>query len=249
MTVCCGSTEAMIVVDAGHHQSGRRSDRLRALLRKLWTGHHSLRCRAALRQAASARIGASIRPSWPRLSAPRPRRSSSIRRTIPRAKFSRARSSKCIRDLCVRWNAFAITDEIYEHILYDGAKHISLAAVDGMRDRTITINALSKTYSVTGWRVGWAIADAGSDRAQSARCTTSSPWAAAPLQEAGAVALQFPASYYEKLARDYTVRRDRLLGILTDAGFRCLKPRGAYYIMADISAFGFPDDVSFARIW
>ena len=152
-----------------------------------------------------------------------------------------------IRDLCVRWNVFAITDEIYEHMLYDGAKHISMATVDGMRDRTITINALSKTYSVTGWRVGWAIAPAEATSAIRKVHDFLTVGAAAPLQEAGAAALHFPQDYYDTLAREYTVRRDRLLGILTDAGFHCFKPRGAYYIMTDISSFGFPDDVAFAK--
>lgn len=160
--------------------------------------------------------------------------------------FERA-ELECIRDLCVQWNCFAITDEIYEHMLYDGAEHISLATLDGMRERTITINALSKTYSVTGWRVGWAIAPAEVTGAIRKVHDFITVGAAAPLQEAGAVALQFPPSYYEALARDYTVRRDRLLGILTNAGFHCFKPRGAYYIMTDISAFGFPDDVAFAK--
>jgi aspartate/methionine/tyrosine aminotransferase len=152
-----------------------------------------------------------------------------------------------LRDLCVRWNAFAITDEIYEHMLYDGARHISLATIDGMRERTITINALSKTYSVTGWRVGWAIAPPEVTAAIRKVHDFLTVGAAAPLQQAGAIALQSPASYYESLAREYAHRRDRLLGILTGAGFRCFKPRGAYYIMTDISAFGFPDDVAFAK--
>lgn len=154
---------------------------------------------------------------------------------------------ECIRDLCVRWNAFAVTDEIYEHMVYDGARHISMATIEGMRERTITINALSKTYSVTGWRVGWAIAPP--DVSSSIRKVHDflTVGAAAPLQEAGAVALHSPPEYYETLAREYTARRDRLLGILTGAGFRCFKPRGAYYIMTDISAFGFPDDVTFAK--
>src|SRR6202167_2076204 len=160
--------------------------------------------------------------------------------------FERAELEQ-IRDLCVRWNAFAITDEIYEHMLYDGAKHISMATVDGMRDRTITINALSKTYSVTGWRVGWAIAPAEATSAIRKVHDFLTVGAAAPLQEAGAAALHFSQDYYDTLAREYTVRRDRLLGILTDAGFRCFKPRGAYYIMTDISSFGFPDDVAFAK--
>jgi len=160
--------------------------------------------------------------------------------------FDRA-ELEAIRDLCLRWNTFAITDEIYEHMLYDGARHLSLATIDGMRDRTITINALSKTYSVTGWRVGWAIAAPEVTEAIRKVHDFVTVGAAAPLQEAGAVALQMPASYYETLAREYLLRRDRLLGILGSAGFRCFKPRGAYYIMTDISAFGFPDDVAFAQ--
>jgi aspartate/methionine/tyrosine aminotransferase len=160
--------------------------------------------------------------------------------------FERA-ELEAIRDLCVRWNAFAITDEIYEHMLYDGARHISLASLEGMRERTITINALSKTYSVTGWRVGWAIAPPEVSAAIRKVHDFVTVGAAAPLQEAGAVALGFPASYYEQLDREYAARRDTLLGILTRAGFRCFRPRGAYYIMTDISAFGFPDDVAFAR--
>jgi aminotransferase len=152
-----------------------------------------------------------------------------------------------IRDLCVQWNTFAVTDEIYEHMLYDGARHISLATLDRMRERTITINALSKTYSVTGWRVGWAIAAPEVTAAIRKVHDFLTVGAAAPLQEAGAVALQSPPTYYESLAREYSARRDRLTGILTAAGFRCFKPRGAYYIMTDISAFGFPDDVAFAN--
>ena len=116
--------------------------------------------------------------------------------------FTRAELEE-IRDLCVRWNAFAITDEIYEHMLYDGAKHISMATLDGMRERTITINALSKTYSVTGWRVGWAIAPPEVTSAIRKVHDFLTVGAAAPLQAAGAVALQSPPSYYENLAKDY----------------------------------------------
>jgi aspartate/methionine/tyrosine aminotransferase len=160
--------------------------------------------------------------------------------------FERAEIEQ-IRDLCDRWNAYVITDEIYEHMVYDGAVHIPPATVDGLRERTITINALSKTYSVTGWRVGWAIAPPEVTSAIRKVHDFLTVGAAAPLQEAGAVALQFPESYYEKLAADYLVRRDKMLGILENAGFRCFRPRGAYYIMTDISAFGFSDDVTFAR--
>ncbi len=160
--------------------------------------------------------------------------------------FTRA-ELEYIRDLCVEFDALAITDEIYEHILYDGAQHISIARLDGMRERTITINGMSKTYSVTGWRVGWAVAPprlSGAIRKVHDFLTVG---AAAPLQAAGAVALGLPASYYEQLAVAYRARRDRLLPALRAAGFHAFVPRGAYYIMTDISGFGFPDDISFAR--
>jgi aspartate/methionine/tyrosine aminotransferase len=160
--------------------------------------------------------------------------------------FTRA-EFETIRDLCIRHDAFLITDEIYEHMLYDGAQHISGASLEGMRERTITINALSKTYSVTGWRVGWAIAPPEVTSAIRKVHDFLTVGAAAPLQEAGALALRSPDSYYTQLAADYLQRRDRLLGILSGAGFRCFKPRGAYYIMTDISNFGFPNDVEFAR--
>jgi aspartate/methionine/tyrosine aminotransferase len=165
----------------------------------------------------------------------------------PTGKVFEQRELEMIRDLCVKWNTFAITDEIYEHMLYDGAKHIPIVTLEGMRERTITINALSKTYSVTGWRVGWAVAPPEVSVAIRKCHDFLTVGAAAPLQEAGAIALKFPQEYYEKLASDYAVRRERLLGILTNAGFKCFKPRGAYYIMTDIADFGFPDDVAFAK--
>jgi aspartate/methionine/tyrosine aminotransferase len=160
--------------------------------------------------------------------------------------FTRA-ELEFVRDLCVKWGAYCITDEIYEHILYDGAEHISMAQIEGMRERTIVINGMSKTYSVTGWRVGWAIAPPEPTAAIRKVHDFLTVGAAAPLQQAGAIALRSPQSYYDKLATDYAVRRERLLKILTAAGFKVFKPRGAYYIMTDISAFGFSDDVAFAR--
>ena len=160
--------------------------------------------------------------------------------------FTRA-ELEYIRDLCVQWNAFAITDEIYEHILYDGAQHISMASIDGMRDRSITINGMSKTYSVTGWRVGWVIAPPGPTESIRKVHDFLTVGAAAPLQAAGAMALRMPDSYYRRLADNYRVKRERMLGILEHAGFKCFKPSGAYYIMTDISDFGFPDDMVFAR--
>jgi aspartate/methionine/tyrosine aminotransferase len=171
--------------------------------------------------------------------------------------FTRA-ELEFISSLCARWNAFCITDEIYEHILYDGAEHISMAQIDGMRERTIVINGMSKTYSVTGWRVGWAIAPANATAAIRKVHDFLTVGAAAPLQQAGAIALKSPESYYQNLAKTYHEKRERLLKILTAAGFTVFKPRGAYYIMTDISGFNFDgirrsnsekttNDVAFAK--
>jgi aminotransferase len=152
-----------------------------------------------------------------------------------------------IATLCEKWGALAITDEIYEHIVYDGAQHVAPASLPGMRGRTVTISGLSKTYSVTGWRIGWCLAPpelTGAIRKVHDFLTVGAP---APLQEAAAVALQSPPSYYSDLADNYRKRRDYLLPALESAGFRTFMPRGAYYIMTDISAFGASDDVTFAR--
>jgi aspartate/methionine/tyrosine aminotransferase len=151
-----------------------------------------------------------------------------------------------IRDLCVRWNAFCITDEIYEHIVYDGAEHISMARIEGMRERTIVINGMSKTYSVTGWRVGWAIAPPEATSSIRKVHDFLTVGAAAPLQQAGAIALHSAQGYYDKLAANYAEKRARLLKILEQSGFTVFKPRGAYYIMTDISRFPDPDPRRFA---
>jgi aspartate/methionine/tyrosine aminotransferase len=152
-----------------------------------------------------------------------------------------------IRDLCMEFDVLAITDEIYEHILYDGTRHISLASLEGMRERTVTINGMSKTYSVTGWRVGWAVAPERITNAIRKVHDFLTVGAPAPLQEAGAVALSLPPEYYAKLAEGYRVRRDHLVPALETAGFKCFLPQGAYYVMTDIGAFGFSDDLEFTK--
>ena len=159
--------------------------------------------------------------------------------------FSRS-DLEFIAELCLKYDVLAITDEIYEHILYDGAEHIPLWTLPGMAERTIAVNSVSKTYSVTGWRIGFIMA--------SAELTTSirkvhdflTVGASAPLQEACAEAFGFPDSYYQELSEFYRERRDYLLQALTDVGFRCVRPGGAYYIMAEIEPFGWDDDVAFA---
>ena len=160
--------------------------------------------------------------------------------------FTRA-ELQVIADLCHEFDALAITDEIYEHIVYEGASHIPIAALPGMRERTVLVNSMSKTYSVTGWRVGFVLA--APDLTDSIRKVHDflTVGAAAPLQQAGVTALSLPDSYYEKLSLEYQKRRDFLLQRLEQAGFRCYRPNGAYYIMTDISDFGFSDDLSFVR--
>jgi aminotransferase len=165
----------------------------------------------------------------------------------PTGKVFRREELELIRDLCVEFNVLAITDEIYEHIIYDGARHISIATLEGMRERTVTINGLSKTYSVTGWRVGWTVAPPHITDAIRKVHDFLTVGAPAPLQEAGAIALDSPASYYQRLAENYRTRRDHLMPALKEAGFRCFRPRGAYYVMTDISGFGYPDDVAFTQ--
>ncbi|MGA9772746.1 MAG: aminotransferase class I/II-fold pyridoxal phosphate-dependent enzyme [Blastocatellia bacterium] len=165
----------------------------------------------------------------------------------PTGKVFSREEMETIAALCHKWNAIAITDEIYEHILFNDKKHIAIATLDGMRDRTITINGLSKTYSVTGWRVGYTIAPPEITLAIRKVHDFLTVGAAAPLQEAGAYALRMPRAYYDHLQTDYAVRRERLLRVLKDVGFVCYDPDGAYYVMTDISAFGYTDDVEFAR--
>ena len=164
--------------------------------------------------------------------------------------FTRA-EMEFIAGLCKEFDALCFTDEIYEHILYprDGAEigHISMAQLDGMRERTVIVNSMSKTYSVTGWRVGYCIAPPEITSAIRKVHDFLTVGAAAPLQAAGAYALALPAEYYERLQSDYQARRDLLLPVLEKAGFKTFVPDGAYYIMTDISSFGFNDDVEFTR--
>jgi L-glutamine---4-(methylsulfanyl)-2-oxobutanoate aminotransferase len=151
-----------------------------------------------------------------------------------------------IADLCIDYNMVAITDEIYEHILYDGKKHVSIGALPGMRDRTITIGSFSKTYSVTGWRVGYALAAHEiTSRLRKIHdfLTVGAP---APLQHACVTALRLPESYYRSLAADYDRKRKILFNGLRQAGFSCSLPEGAYYIFTDIAEFGM-SDTGFAR--
>jgi aminotransferase len=250
LTVCCGSTEAMMatmmgIVDPGdevivfepyyenYGPDAILSGAMPRFVSLRWSdAHRDWRYDSAELAAAFSNRTRAIIINTP---------------NNPTGKvFSRAELEE-IAGLCRHWGAIAVTDEIYEHILYDGAVHVPMAALDGMAERTVTINSVSKTFSVTGWRVGWTIAPPDITGAIRKVHDFLTVGAAAPLQAAAAAALALPESYYIDLAAHYTVRRDRLLGILDRAGFACYTPRGAYYIMTDIGAFGFPDDVAFAR--
>jgi aspartate/methionine/tyrosine aminotransferase len=152
-----------------------------------------------------------------------------------------------IAGLCQEFDALAITDEIYEHIVYDGAAHVPIISLPGMRERSILVNSMSKTYSVTGWRVGWVLAPP--DLTDSIRKVHDflTVGAASPLQQAGVMALGMPDDYYTSLAAEYAGKRDHIVASLEGAGLKCSIPRGAYYVMADISQTGFHDDLTFVR--
>jgi len=163
-----------------------------------------------------------------------------------------------IADLCKEFDALVFTDEIYEHIIYDSRfkiqdsrleepKHICMATLDGMRERTIVVNSLSKTYSVTGWRVGYCIAPPDITSAIRKVHDFLTVGAANPLQHAGAFALSLPGSYYAELQKEYQKKRDYIVPVLQKAGLKCEMPQGAYYVMTDISDFGFADDIEFTR--
>jgi aminotransferase len=154
----------------------------------------------------------------------------------PTGKVFSKKELTCIATLCQKWDVYAITDEIYEHILYDQSKHISIASLEGMNKRTITINSLSKTYSVTGWRVGWAIASPEiTSRIRKVHdfLTVGAP---TPLQHAGVIALNFNQDYYDSLREKYLVSRNFLYQVLENTGFKPIMPNGAYYMIADASS-------------
>jgi aspartate/methionine/tyrosine aminotransferase len=165
----------------------------------------------------------------------------------PSGRVLRKDELKLVADLCADYDAIAITDEIYEHIIYDGRKHISMASLDGMSDRTITISGLSKTYSVTGWRVGYAIAVKEITNAIRKVHDYTTVCAPTPFQKAGIEALNLPQSYYSGLAKEYQRRRDFVVKSLQNLGFRAASPEGAYYVLADFSSISATDDTSFAR--
>ena len=157
---------------------------------------------------------------------------------------------RTIADLCAQHNVIAITDEVYEHILYDDAIHTRLATLPGMEDRTLTISSLGKTFSVTGWKIGWAVGPAALVNAANQAHQFITYAVASPLQAAAVTALNLPVSFFEQLQIDYQTRRDRMMGVLEKVGFKVFKPGGSYFIMTDwrgVAPAHVKDDFQFAR--
>jgi len=165
----------------------------------------------------------------------------------PTGKVFRPEELRLIADLACEYDAFVITDEVYEHIVYKPDIHRYMASLPDMYDRTISCGSLSKTYSITGWRLGYVIAGAKVIHAVKKVHDFLTVGAAAPLQEAAVTALEFPLAYYTTLQQEYTRRRELFLNYLDRAKLRYTTPRGAYYVLVDISEFGFDSDVRFCR--
>ncbi len=165
----------------------------------------------------------------------------------PTGKVFSREELEMIAALCQKWNVLAFTDEIYEHILYDGVKHVAMASLPGMKDLTVTINGLSKTYSVTGWRVGTIIAPEDLTNAIRKMHDFLTVGAPAPLQRAGIAAMQLPQRYYDELSASYTEKRNTMLTILDEVGIKYFRPQGAYYVFSDVSSFGYRTDVEFTH--
>jgi len=246
VTVCCGSTEAMMAVMLGCVDPGDE-----VIVFEPFYENYGPDASVAGAQPRFVRLH---RPGWRFDPDELARAFSNRTRAIvintpgnPTGKVFTREELQTIAALCQQWDVIAIADEIYEHLVYDGRTHVSIASLPGMADRTVTIGGLSKTYSVTGWRVGWAIAPpvlSGAIRKMHDFLTVTAP---APFQDAGAVALAFPDAYYTTMVAAYQRRRDLLVGTLERHGFDCARPDGAYYIMCDVSRFGFADDLECAR--
>lgn len=152
-----------------------------------------------------------------------------------------------IADLAIRYDVYVITDEVYEHIVYAPYHHVYMATLPGMRERTICCSSLSKTYSITGWRLGYVIAPARIIETVKKVHDFLTVGAAAPLQEAVVTALKFPDSYYEELRDTYTHKKELFCRGLDDLGIRHTDPQGAYYVLADISEYGYESDLTFCE--
>lgn len=245
VTVCCGSTEAMMAVMMGCIDPGDE-----VIVFEPFYENYGPDAIMAGAQPKFVRLRA---PDWTFDPDELKRAFSNRTRAIvinspnnPTGKVFTRAELEMIASLCLQWDVLAISDEIYERIVYDAQPHVSIASLPGMANRTVVTSGLSKTYSVTGWRIGWAIAPAaltGGIRKIHDFLTVAAP---TPFMDAGVVALSMPAESYRALAADYQAKRDLMLDILTRHGFATYQPGGAYYVMVDVAKFGFSSDTEFA---
>jgi aspartate/methionine/tyrosine aminotransferase len=247
LTVCCGSTEAMIS----------------AMLATVDPGEEVIVFEPFYENYGPDAILSGAKPVYVKLTPPdwsfdreelrrafSPRTKGIIVNTPhnPTGKVFTREELSFIGELAIQHDALIFTDEIYEHILYDGREHVYPMTLPGLRERTIAISGLSKTYSVTGWRIGYAIAPPEITDAIRKVHDFLTVGAPAPLQEGSVVGLNFPPEYYVELAQKYAARRTLCLDMLEQSGFKYYAPQGAYYVMTEYPAHcGFTDDVAFAR--
>lgn len=245
VTVCCGSTEAMMAVMMGCIDPGDE-----VIVFEPFYENYGPDAIMAGAQPKFVRLRG---PEWTFDPDELKRAFSNRTRAIvinspnnPTGKVFTREELEMIASLCLQWDVLAISDEIYERIVYDARPHVSIASLPGMADRTVVTSGLSKTYSVTGWRIGWAIAPAaltGGIRKIHDFLTVVAP---TPFMDAGVVALSMPPESYVALAADYQAKRDLMLDILIRHGFATYQPGGAYYVMVDVAKFGFASDTEFA---
>jgi aspartate/methionine/tyrosine aminotransferase len=246
VTVCCGSTEAMMAVMMSSLDPGDEV----IVFEPFYENYGP----DAILAGATPRYVRLREPAWG--FDPDELRRAFNNRTFaivinspnnPTGKVFSREELQTIADLCQRWDVLAIADEIYERIVYAGHSHVPMASLPGMAERTVTTNGLSKTYSVTGWRIGWAISPpalTGGIRKIHDFLTVAAP---TPFHDAGVAALSLPDHFYTQLAADYQSKRDLMLDILQRHGFTIYPPAGAYYVMTDVSQFGFASDSEFAQ--
>src|SRR5580704_4561638 len=246
VTVCCGATEGMIASLLAVTNPGDEV----VVFEPYYENYHP----DALLCGAERKLVTLHAPDW-RFDPDQLRRAFSHRTKAivintpnnPTGKVFSREELLYIASLCHEFDALAITDEIYEHIVYDGLQHIPIATLPGMRERTILINSMSKTFSVTGWRVGWVIAPPEITNTVRKVHDFLTVGAATPLQHAGIMALGLPDAHFQGLSNEYAGRREAMLKMLQSSGFRCYMPGGAYYVMCDIRNFGPMNDVEFAQ--
>jgi aminotransferase len=245
VVVTCGATEAIMAVAMATLDPGDE-----VVLFEPFYGHHVV---TAHLSGAVPRFVALRRPDWrfdpEELAAAFNSRTKAVLLNTPHNPTGRVFDEselRLIADLCERWDALCISDEIYEHLVFDGLRHVSPAQMPGMRERTIVISGLSKTYTVTGWRVGYVVGPAVLVRAIGGVHNYLTSGAPAPLQAAGVVALGLPDRYYDDLRRRYQRLRDRVADALEALDFGVLRPQGTFYLLADVGGLPFESDVDCA---